>query len=122
MQGYERLRERRRFLQPASGAEVLHQFDELSNPVGAFLEEKCDIGPDYEYPKKGLFEAWQAWCKEHGQDHTTDQSGFGRSLRAALPSLKTPRHREDGDLNYFYGGVRLKDEYNNPPRIDVPED
>lgn len=109
--GYQRLRERRRFLQPASGAEVLREFDELSNPVGAFLADKCDCGPNHRVLTSDLYDAWTTWCKDMGREHPGDSGGFGRSLRAALPTLQVIRTKLDGKRYRHYQGVALKDDF-----------
>ena len=48
LDGRDRLLERGYFLQPASGREALQHFEDLGSPVGAFIRDTCDIGPDLE--------------------------------------------------------------------------
>jgi putative DNA primase/helicase len=106
--GWRRLRERGRFVQPTAADEMLAELHDLASPVGAFLRERCNIGPEYEVQRGDLYEAYTAWAQEHGRRHAEDEVGFGRALRAALPSVGTVKHRIDGEQARFYGGVGLK--------------
>jgi putative DNA primase/helicase len=108
VEGWRRLRERGRFIQPTAAEEMLAALHDLASPVGVFLRECCDIGPEYEVRRSYLYEAYTGWAKEHGRQHIEDEAGFGRALRAALPSLSTPKHRIGGELSRFYGGVGLR--------------
>ncbi len=109
--GWARLRARNRFLQPASGQELLDELQELSSPVGQFVEERCEIGADLSSPVKALYGEWKAFCTDHGKDHPGDEQGFGRALRAAVPTLKMRRPREDGKRVREYMGIGLKENF-----------
>jgi putative DNA primase/helicase len=108
IEGWRRLRERGRFVQPTAADEMLAELHDLASPVGAFLRERCNIGPEYEVQRGDLYEAYIAWAKEHGRQYLEDAVGFGRALRAALPAVGTVKHRTDGQQVRFYGGVGLK--------------
>jgi putative DNA primase/helicase len=45
VEGLRRLRSRGRFQQPASGEETASRLVELSSPVTAFVQERCELGP-----------------------------------------------------------------------------
>ena len=45
--GWQRLRERGRLEQPESGREMLDGMADLSSPVGAFIRDRCLVGPGY---------------------------------------------------------------------------
>jgi putative DNA primase/helicase len=106
--GWQRLRERGRFQQPTAADEMLADLNDLGSPVSAFLRECCNIGPEYEARRGDVYEAYKAWAKEHGKEHVEDATGFGRALRAALPSIVTRQPRIDGQPVRFYGGIGLK--------------
>ena len=109
--GWARLRKRGRFLQPESGLELLEDMKELSSPIGSFLEERCNLGPDLSVKCAVLYEAWKTWCNDHGRDHPGDESGFGRSLHSALPKLRKKRKGSDGERVREYIGIELKVAY-----------
>lgn len=106
--GWARLRERGRFLQPSSSRGLLEDLEELSSPISGFIEECCDTGGEHREEIQALFKAWKEYCAEKGRDHPGDEQGFGRSLRAALPSLKTRRKGPDGKRVREYEGIKLK--------------
>lgn len=110
IEGWRRLNDRGRFVQPSAAAELLGELNDLTSPVAAFLRECCNIGPEYEVQRTALYESYAAWAKEHGRQerYVEDETGFGRNLRAALPILRTVKHRLDGQPVRFYGGVGLK--------------
>jgi putative DNA primase/helicase len=108
VEGWRRLRERGRFVQPTAADELMAELHDLSSPVGAFLRDCCNVGPEYEAPRADLYEAYTAWAKQHGRQHVEDETGFGRALRAALSSVTTIKHRIDGQHVRFYGGVGLR--------------
>ncbi len=107
IEGWRRLRERGRFQQPESALQLVEGLEDLSSPIGAFIRERCEVGPGYEVPVKDLFAAWKAWCEEKGRkEHGTEQI-FGRDLRAALPQLDDRRPRDGEGRTRVYVGLRL---------------
>lgn len=105
--GWQRLRERGRFLQPASGTEMLDEMRDLSSPIGTFVRERCCVGPEYCTPVENVFRAWSDWCNAVGRDHCGTLQTFGRDLRAAVPSLRTTRPSEGGERYRAFQGVGL---------------
>ena len=110
--GWERLRGRGHFLQPSTGAEMLKEFEELNNPVGAFIAEKCEMAPDFKVAIPDLYRAWCSWCKDGGREHPGDQQGFGRNIRTVLPKIEVCRLGGRGDRVRFFRGLRLIDDFN----------
>jgi putative DNA primase/helicase len=109
MEGWRRLHQRGRFVEPRSAAKLVKDLEDLSSPIGAFLRERCEVGPGYEVPVKELFGAWNAWCEEKGRkDHGSEQT-FGRDLRAAVPGIDDCQPRVGGKRIRCYVGVRLRD-------------
>jgi len=109
--GWGRLRERGRFLQPESGRGIADQLEELGSPVGAFVNECCELAPDTSTPRAELFEEYRAWCKQNGRDHVTDAAGFGRDLRTVLPDLRDAQPRIDGRQVRCYVGIRVRPDW-----------
>ena len=44
LDGWDRLYARGRFVQPASAADLIQQFEDLGSPIRAFLRDRCDVG------------------------------------------------------------------------------
>jgi putative DNA primase/helicase len=106
--GWQRLRDRERFVQPASSHDLAGALEDLSSPIGAFVRECCRIGPGCQVEKAALFEAWKKWCETQGREHPGDASTFGRNLRAAIPSVGESRPRTIEGRSNVYEGIALK--------------
>lgn len=109
--GWARLRKRGRFVQPASGQELLDELQELASPITTFVEECCVLGPDESATVDELFKAWATFCQGRGREHVGDQQGLGRMLRAAVPSLKKHRPREGEKRVRAYMGIGLRADF-----------
>jgi putative DNA primase/helicase len=109
VEGWRRLRERGRFIQPESGLKLVRELEDLSSPIGAFLREHCVIGPGLEAPVKALFQRWQGWCESVGRKDPGNEQTFGRDLRAAVPGLDDRQPRQgDGTRHRVYVGIALR--------------
>lgn len=106
--GYDRLRTRGHFVQPATADQMVRDLDDLASPVGAFVREWCDVGPAHSVACDTLFNAWLGWCREQNRDHPGTVQTFGRDLAAAIPDISTTRPRdESGARERRYTGIRL---------------
>jgi putative DNA primase/helicase len=105
LDGAERLVARDRFVQPAASQEAMRELEDLGSPIGAFVRDKCVIGPQHESVVDDLYASWKAWCTENGRGATSTQV-FGRDLRAAFPGIKVRRPRDDeGGRVRTYRGI-----------------
>jgi putative DNA primase/helicase len=99
IEGWRRLNERGRFIQPASGLELVESLEELSSSALAFGRERCDFGPGLEVECSRLFEAWKEWCQSVGRKEPGTIQSFARDLYAAFPEIsggQTTRTAADG--------------------------
>jgi len=93
VKGWHKLQERGSLLQPKSGTEVLAEWEDLTSPVGAFVRERCEVAPQQALPRAELYGAFKEWATEQGRLRVPDEAGFGRDLRAAVPSIGTSQRR-----------------------------
>ena len=107
--GWDRLHKRARFVQPDSSRELVEQMAELTSPVGAFVRECCDVGPEHEVSFSALFQRWERWCEANGRSKVGTKALFGRNLHAAVPALKTTQPCLDGRRERFYEGIGLRE-------------
>jgi putative DNA primase/helicase len=112
IQGWQNLYQRGHFIQPANAKEALEDMEDLASPVGAFVKDKCKVGPDERVPTADLYYAWRAWCVAEGRSTISTKQTFGRDLLAALPGVICRRNHKDGR---FYEGLSL-------PGIECPLD
>ena len=106
--GYDRLRRRGYLLQPESAREAIQELEDLGSPVGAFLRERCEVGPGRSVECSGLYEAWKTWCDDQGRDHPGTRNTFGRDLRAAVPGLAVTQPRTEFGRVRMYEGIGLQ--------------
>ena len=109
LQGWARLRDRGRFVQPASSADAIQELDDLGSPIGAFIRERCTVAPGRSVGAQSLYDAWSAWCEAQGRAHSGTVQTFGRDVRAAVPGLKMahPRSVEGAGRPRTYEGIGL---------------
>jgi putative DNA primase/helicase len=88
--GWDRLKKRGRFQQPAAALEAREEFQDLASPIGAFVRECCDVGPQYCANRDVVFRAWELWCEETRRNYPGDKISFGRLLRSVIPGLTSP--------------------------------
>jgi putative DNA primase/helicase len=104
IEGLKRLRERGRFVQPASSEDAMRDMEDLASPVGAFVRERCLVGPGNRVPVDRLYEAYKHRCVQEGWTHVPRKQVFGRDLIAAVPEVTCRRHHIEGR---FYDGIAL---------------
>lgn len=108
LEGLSRLHERGRFKVPTSSEDALAQLEELNSPIGAFLEELCELGPRHSVPKAILFSAWKNWCDAHGRPASSLEV-FAKQLMAACPNVQSHRPRkQEGSREQRFLGVGLR--------------
>jgi putative DNA primase/helicase len=107
--GWKRLQERGYFLQPASGQMLIADLEDLASPISAFIRERCTLQERTEIFIRDLFAAWKSWCEEKGRKDPGTEQGFGRDLRAALPTLNVRQPRVGGSRVRVYEGIRLRE-------------
>jgi putative DNA primase/helicase len=88
LDGLDRLRKRGYFRQPASSRQQIRLLEDIAAPVGAFLREWCEQGPDARVKTKELHRAYKSWSEETGQKALAAHM-FGKELRDFVPTLHT---------------------------------
>ena len=119
LDGRQRLYERGHLVQPASGAPVVQQLDDLNSPVKTFLRECCDTSPTADVPRRELFAAWKQWCNVNNITAIGTSVTFGRDLHAALPDLRD-RQRRTPKVTWCYIGVAVKPDAQLPDGVQRP--
>jgi putative DNA primase/helicase len=107
VEGWRRLRETGRLVQPESGKPLVRDVEDLASPVGAFLRERCVVGPEYSVPVAELYGGWRGWCEEHGRREPGTVQSFGRYLRSVVPTLDEQQLRRGGGRIRVYVGLTL---------------
>jgi putative DNA primase/helicase len=108
LEGWDRLKKRGYFVQPASSAAAQQDFEDLGSPIGAFLRDWCIIGPSDKCRPEDLHHRWMDWCRDQNITQVGTVQTFGRDLRSVVSGLKVvnPRNTQ-GKPERYYQGVRL---------------
>jgi putative DNA primase/helicase len=104
--GLQRLDGRGRFTEPASGQAEAEAVRRLSDPIGAFLDDWCELGSGKSIPLDLLFTRYKHWCESEGRTKdTTTKEIFSRDLRSKVPTLVVKRERVNGKQARFLYGI-----------------
>lgn len=93
--GLCRLRARGRFEPSPETRAFLEQYRADANPIKAFLDECCDLGPSLFEVKRSVYNSYRLWCKRTERRPWAENT-FGRRLKALGPSLGLGEGRESG--------------------------
>ena len=107
IEGWRRLRERGRFVQPTAADEMLSDLHDLSSPIGEFVRTCCVVEVGKRVSRADLYAAYKAWAETKGRKSIEDSAGFGRLLRAAAPEIFDTQPRIDGEKVRHYEGIDL---------------
>jgi putative DNA primase/helicase len=111
IEGWRRLSERGRFIQPDSALESLADMHDLSSPVGAFVRDRCILGPTESVVVANLYAAWEDWCREQGRERFAGNvQSFGRDLLAAAAGIRRRQVRDGSSRSRIYEGIGLRNE------------
>jgi putative DNA primase/helicase len=110
LDGIDLLTQSGHLLQPATSADAIREMEDLGSPVGAFVRDRCVVGPGHCVRVEVLYQAWRSWCADHGRDRPGSTQTFGRDLRAVVVGLKVVQPRdEDGVTRVrMYEGLDLR--------------
>jgi putative DNA primase/helicase len=112
IRGWESLRSRGRFIQPASGAAMLDALRDMGSPVGQFVRERCQVGAGFMVSVPELFGEWKEWCQSAGRDKPGTVQTFGKQLSSVCPRVEIARPRnDDGGRTRHYEGIRLRNPF-----------
>lgn len=109
LQGLRRLKEVGRFRNPSVGEEILREFEHLSSPIKAFIDDCCVVNSDASVRRQDLQLAWHMWCEQKGHVPGSD-ADFGRKLRAVIPRVSDVRKNIEGRRERHYAGLTLSPE------------
>ena len=94
------------FTVPKSSEEELTLIRDMASPVSAFVRERCTVDSNGWCARDVLFAAYRAWCDDNCYP-ASDKIGFGRDLRAVVPSLKRSQRTINGKRVDGHLGIKL---------------
>jgi putative DNA primase/helicase len=106
LQGLDRLYQRGYFKIPKASLDMVRALEDAASPVGAFVREWCEVGPDQQVNVKKLFAAYKVWCERQGDQKPGIANQFGMHLREVIPTVRAAGK----GINRYYEGVCLNPE------------
>jgi P4 family phage/plasmid primase-like protien len=115
IRGLKRLLANDKFTLPAESQNHLAQLAELTNPVGAMLEEctRIHVGSEFMHYRTEcsvLYDLWKAWCDATRTKTSLSAIGFGMKLAHLEKPLTRRRIEEAGKRMYVYQGLEITPE------------
>ncbi len=86
---------------------VLKSFNKDNDKVGAFVSERCILGPGGSVSKKDLFECFEEWCEDNGHSAEKLENYFFKTLLQRYPGLASSRLQIDGKRTHCYTGIAV---------------
>jgi putative DNA primase/helicase len=106
LDGLQELRARGRFEQPHTSRDAIQELEDLASPVGAFIRDRCRLGPNELIEVDTLYRAYRQWCEDCGRP-ASNKAIFGRDLRAARPGIKRSRPGGREERKPTYAGITM---------------
>jgi P4 family phage/plasmid primase-like protien len=96
------------FVQPDSGKELLETMEEMSNPIGTFVDQVLEYNINGEVDKDAVFICYKRWATKHGLNPGNDLSFKRRFLAATQDKgVQSSAVRVDGKRQHKYVGIQL---------------
>jgi len=109
LQGLERLRKRKRFIQPDSSKQHIEELYAMTSPIKSFADDRCETGDTKWIETATLFKAWKSWSDDNGYDRTGTEQVFGRNLRALYPKIIVAQTQDASKKRIrIYKGIGLQ--------------
>jgi putative DNA primase/helicase len=110
LDGWDALAKRGHLVQPESGAAAAEALLLAASNIRSFVEEKCELGPDYRIECQALLQACQSWNESRRLRFTLEVNQFSRQLKEAYPQVGTerPRDTDDEKRPRYFAGIRLR--------------
>jgi len=115
IEGLKRLLANNRFTLPARSKAQLARIADLTNPVGAMLDECVErfIGAGYAEHRvecNTLYDLWKNWCDVNMSRTSLSQIGFGMKLANLENPIKAKQIMEAGRRVRAYPGIAIRPE------------
>lgn len=89
-----RMYQRQGFKEPEAVRMATQDYRSASDAVGQFINERCNVGPEYTATATQIYMAYKIWCAEHGENCMTQRAlGLKLSERGGIESVRTTSAR-----------------------------
>jgi putative DNA primase/helicase len=116
LDGLEDLRWDGKFMIAAAAEEAKREVLNSGSPVRGFVNDECEIGPEFVVSKDELFNAYDRYCTTI-KAHPYSRNVFFSKLKTAEHGLQNVRTNTDGERERVIAGIRLKPDRLQPHTI-----
>ena len=110
LRGLKDLYEQGKFYVPDASKIHIEAFNEITNPVLAFIKETCTTGEDvkdYYTSKDQVFNLWCGWCASNNKKPGQKQT-FCQRVQNSGMGITSARPRVDGSREQMFKDVKIK--------------
>ena len=110
IEGWQRLQERGHFQQPASSNATVRKFDDLGDPLGAFIRGWCIVGPAHSIRASELYASYTMYCDDNDHVPLKNVQAFGTALADsnAGAEIELKQRRVNGGRERYYAGIKVR--------------
>jgi P4 family phage/plasmid primase-like protien len=108
MQGLQKIYAGERIESPPSAKEIQKQLLDGTSFLPGFIEDFCDVGPEFSVDKRELFEAYKEACTSDGH-YPQALNRFYRDLYSSVNGISEKRVQAHRQIRKMITGIRLKD-------------
>ncbi len=108
VQGLRRLTGQGGFSGSSTVQEVRERYTRLSDPVAAFVEDRCVKDPNGRVPKDDLYEAYIGYCEDRGLTRLV-KTVFPKELSRVAPWITASKIRTGGGRVWVWEGILLEE-------------
>lgn len=105
--GLARLTQQKGFTIAQETNDLIMEYRRLNNPVLCYVEDRCNLGEQYETDKDTIYEDYKKYC-EKSKYTSYSKVPFFRELNIAVSNLKQSQPRLDGERKRLYKGIAVK--------------
>jgi putative DNA primase/helicase len=107
LDGYDRLREQRRFTSPSYEDQMREEMTDLSSPINTFVQDECLVDDHAFIDVRTLFSRYMTWTEEQNM-RAKPLNVFVRDVRAAVPGVRSERLRQAGQRQRILHGITVR--------------
>jgi putative DNA primase/helicase len=106
LDGLQRLSATNKFTRPPTADQAITDMRDLASPVGAFVRDRCVVGPEHQIKTDDLYSAYKLWADEAGHIKRNKEL-FGRDLKAVARGIHKQRSRHGAERSHVYVGIDI---------------